>query len=188
MTELFDGRLDNFGVYEKVVEGESSSTNRLLTDGRNYVWVTGEGNVIYLSRFGMNAPGKILSAVEEAFNTEIVSEYEPQFWGFNTQEEWDAEMEKMAEESRNKFYQETVKYVQGESNDIRSGTVGMTQAEIAKKLVSEDPGLLSIERKDELMDAIDKIYEDEHVIKIELSHEDMEFARMIATHEDDLPF
>lgn len=97
MTELFDGRLDNFGVYEEVVEGKSSCTNRLLTDGRNYIWVYGEDNVSLLSRFGMNAPGKILSAIEEVFSTEIISEYEPQFLGFNTQEELDAEMKKLTE-------------------------------------------------------------------------------------------
>lgn len=78
--------------------------------------------------------------------------------------------------------------MQGESNNIYPGSIGMRQADIAKRLVTEDPELLSFKRKDELMDAIYKIYNDEDVIKIELSSEDIESARMAATHEDDLPF
>ena len=34
-------------------------------------------------------PRHIIKAIEQAFDTEIFSEHEPQFWGFATQEEWD---------------------------------------------------------------------------------------------------
>ena len=37
------------------------------------------------------APEKeIFHAIAEAFDTKIVSEYQPEFRGFDTQEEWDA--------------------------------------------------------------------------------------------------
>jgi hypothetical protein len=36
------------------------------------------------------APGGILKAISEVFDTEIYSEHEPQFWGFDTEEEWEA--------------------------------------------------------------------------------------------------
>ena len=39
-----------------------------------------------------NNPVFILSAVCQAFDTHIFSEYEPKFWGFDTQEEWDEAM------------------------------------------------------------------------------------------------
>ena len=32
----------------------------------------------------------ILGAIAEAFSTDIFSEYEPQYWGYDTQEEWEA--------------------------------------------------------------------------------------------------
>ncbi len=63
-----------------------------MTDGRNFlaVYLTEDGFVDFLTVYGVDAPGKILHAISEAFDTEIFSEHEPQFWLFNTQEEWDA--------------------------------------------------------------------------------------------------
>jgi hypothetical protein len=34
-------------------------------------------------------PIKILSAIAEVFASEIFDEYQPEYWGFETQEEWD---------------------------------------------------------------------------------------------------
>src|SRR6516164_5670997 len=78
--DLFDGRLEEFGVLEHVKPDETTETKRCLTDGRNYLWVyiNNEGFVACFSRYGGNAPGKILSAITDAFDTDIVSEYQPQ--------------------------------------------------------------------------------------------------------------
>jgi hypothetical protein len=35
----------------------------------------------------------MLRMIEEAFGLVIASEYEPQYWGFNTELEWDAAWE-----------------------------------------------------------------------------------------------
>ena len=91
--DLFDGRLEEFGVREHVKPEATTEKSRLLTDGRNYLWVyiDDDGFVDCLTRYAPNgAPGKILNALANVFDTDIVSEYEPQFWGFDTQEEWDA--------------------------------------------------------------------------------------------------
>jgi hypothetical protein len=61
---------------------------------------------------------------------------------FDTQEEWDAHWERMAREDEENFYIEVLKYLRGEPNDIRPGTAGMIKAEIAKKLVENDPARL----------------------------------------------
>ena len=37
--DLFDGRLEEFGVREHVKPEATTETSRLLTDGRNYLWV-----------------------------------------------------------------------------------------------------------------------------------------------------
>ena len=37
--DLFDGRLEEFGVREHVNPETTTETSRLLTDGRNYLWV-----------------------------------------------------------------------------------------------------------------------------------------------------
>lgn len=85
--ELFGGRLEHSGIREHVSPNTNERT-RCLTDGRNYLWVdiTEDGLVVGQSRYGMNAPVKILSAIAETFDTRIFSEYEPEFWGFDTQE------------------------------------------------------------------------------------------------------
>jgi hypothetical protein len=46
---------------------------------------------------------KILQAICEAFDADIFSEYEPQFWGFDTQEEWDAWQRAIAKEHEDEF-------------------------------------------------------------------------------------
>ena len=99
MQELFDGRLTPFGVVETLVSHPSGRA-RALTDGHNGVWVfaTDAGNVSVFTCYGENVERQILEAVAEVFDTEIYSEHEPQFWGFATQEEWDAAIEKRSRE------------------------------------------------------------------------------------------
>jgi hypothetical protein len=38
--EVFDGRLEKFDVREHVVPDKTTEKDRLLTDGRNYLWVS----------------------------------------------------------------------------------------------------------------------------------------------------
>jgi hypothetical protein len=118
------------------------------------------------------------------FDTDIVSEYEPQYWGFETQEEWDAWEKKRYEV----FYIEIMKYVRGEPNNIRPGTIGMYEAEIAKTLIAKDPAFLFPLNKDKLLKEMRSIYEREHNTEtVTLSPQDIALANMVATHEDDLP-
>jgi hypothetical protein len=190
VRDLFDGRLKEFGVREHVKPDETSKTRRCLTDGRNYVWVyvDDEGSVAMISRYGLaNAPQKILRAIAEAFDTDIVSEYQPQFWGFDTQEEWDTAMEEMSREDDERLYTNIVKYVRGEPNDIRARTIGWFKAEIAKRLAEDDSTLLLPENKDRFLAEVNAIYERDHTVRVKLSDEQMAFARMLDTHEDDLP-
>jgi hypothetical protein len=186
--ELFDGRLQEFGVREHVND-DTDERKRCLTDGRNYLWlyVTDDGFVGCLSRYGGNAPQKILGAIAEAFDTDIVSEHQPQFWGFDTQEEWDAAMAEMSRKTDEDYHAELIKYLAGEPNDIRPGTIGMTQAEIAKGLVEKDSSLLLPENRDRLLKEMRSIYDRDHAVVIKLTPEDIAVADMLATHEDDLP-
>ena len=165
---LFDGRLEEYGVREHINSRATTNESRCLTDGRNYLWVSigDDGFVGAITRYGMGgAPGKILSAVAAAFDTDIVSEHEPRYWGFETQEEWDAAWEQMARENDERFYLELMKYLRDEPNDIRQGTFGMDRAQIAKELVKKNPALLLLTNKDTLRNEIDTIYEGDHTLK-----------------------
>src|SRR5262245_33091914 len=127
--DLFGERLKNLGIREHI-RPCTCETDRCLTDGTNYLWVsiTEDGFVALLSRYGANAPSKILSAIREAFDTEIYSEYEPQFWGFDTEKEWCAALKAMSDEDDNEFYLQVLAYVRGEPNTIESGTIGAIKA------------------------------------------------------------
>ena len=136
---------------------------------------------------GGNAPGQILGAIAKAFDTDISSEYEPQFWGFDTQEEWDRAWSKISEEHEAKFHADIINYVAGEPNDLRPGSIGMIKANIAKDLVADSPDLISPDQKTELMEAIDQIYEGDHAVTIKLYEEEIAAAGMAMTHEVYLP-
>src|SRR5262249_35520411 len=112
--DLFDGRLEKFGVHEQLTN-DTTKKRKCLTDGRNYLWVSinDAGFVGNITRYGANAPSKILIVIAETFDTDIFSEYEPQYWDFDTKEEWDAWQEKLAKENDEKFHAELLKYLRG---------------------------------------------------------------------------
>jgi hypothetical protein len=188
MADLFDGRLQDVGVHEHHSE-EATANPKCLTDGQNCLWVHAdeEGLVSSFSRHGRNAPQRILGAIADEFDVDIVSEYEPQFWGYETQEEWDAAWTEMAEKDEQNFYNEVAKFVRGENHDIRPGTIGMIQAEIAKRLITDSPDLLAQDKRPELIKAVKQIYERDHAVTVKLSEKELAVVRMYATHEDDLP-
>lgn len=116
-----------------------------------------------------------------------MSEYEPQFWGFDTQEEWDAFQHEIAKKGEEEFHRELLKHLRGEPNDIKLGTIGMLMAQIAEKLVADDPELLMPINKDKLHELIHWIYNRDHAITVKLSDEEIAAAQPMVTHEGDLP-
>jgi hypothetical protein len=152
-----------------------------------WVYIRDDGLIGDVTRYGANAPGKILNALATVFHTDIVSEHEPQYWGFDTQEEWDAWMNEISQKHEEEFHVELLKYVHGEPNDIRPGTIGMIQAEIARTLVEKDASLILLANKGKLLDEVRSIYNKKHAVTVTLSPQDIALAQMVSTHEDDLP-
>jgi hypothetical protein len=188
IADLFDGRLEDVGVYEEQCEA-TISNEECLTDGQNFLLVYDDekGLVSSFTRRGIDAPERILQAIGDEFGVRIVSEYEPEFWGFETREEWDAWHAALNEKDEQNFYNEVAKFVRGEEHDIGPGTIGMIKAEIAKGLIAESPGLLAEDRRPDLIKAVNMIYDRDHPVWVTLTDKDLAFARMAATHEDDLP-
>src|SRR6516162_10209035 len=100
--ELFDGRLERFGIGEAPESEKTASWDfgvkgvdvrlsslRWLTDGRNFLAVSGTDDLRFTRYFSNGSPVHILNAIAEAFDAQIVSEHEAKFWGFDTDEEWD---------------------------------------------------------------------------------------------------
>src|SRR5262249_44724502 len=85
---LFDGRLEKYGVEEKIL-GNSTLVTRYLVgwDGFLQVHRLDNGTCTFTRRGCV--PWSIFDAIAEEFNVELVSETDHRFWGFATEEEWD---------------------------------------------------------------------------------------------------
>jgi len=158
MVDLFDDRMERFDIREEQSK-DFSHESRLLTDGFNFVWVYGKESIVQgFTRYAFNNPAFIFECICKVFDTNIVSEYEPEFWGCESQEEMDAMFEAAHRKDKEQFYGELVKFIAGQPCDIQPGTIGMEQAEIAKKLVAQNPALALAENRDALLAQIDDIY------------------------------
>jgi hypothetical protein len=160
VRDLLDGRLAIFGIREHAVHS-SEEHCRCITDGDNYIWVLGNsrGCVEIIRRTAGNLADYIVSRIAECFEAEIVSEYEPQYWGFDTDEEWEAAEVAFSKEHEDEYYAELMKYVAGEPNDIQAGTIGAAMADIALQLVRANADLTLPANRDELLERITTIYE-----------------------------
>ena len=116
-ADLFDGRLDRLGVTERVSEVTTDDW-RCLTDGNGTLWISvnKNGSASFKLTAQGGAPGYILSTVEKVFDTEIVSEYEAKYWGFESHEEWKRWEAKRYEEEDGRLYENMLKYVRGARN------------------------------------------------------------------------
>jgi hypothetical protein len=74
--DLFDGRLEEYGIHEHIEPGVTEENWRCLTDDENYFWVLIDDDafVLNLTRCRGNAPEKILNAIADAFDTDIASD------------------------------------------------------------------------------------------------------------------
>lgn len=155
-TAIFGGSLERLGITETTGE-DTSPSRRRLTDGINFLWVQ-EGPTGFTGHFTRyfpnGVPDQILAAVSEVFDTTIVSEHQPEYWGFDSQEKWDDYMQKQWEKEAAEFYVEMIKHVRDEPNDLRDGSNGMYWAEIGKSLIADEPSLASPHKERELLDAI----------------------------------
>ena len=165
-----EGAADPYPAYMKVKE------IRYLTDGRNSMGVAvyENGDVWLNLRNLWCAPEKeLFHAIADAFDTDIVTEHEPEYWGFNTQEEWDAHEKRLYEEHQRKFYAELLKHLRDEQSNIRPETIGMKNVEIAKALVEKDPSLMEPENREKLMDEIAAVYDRDYAVKVTLTPEEV---------------
>ena len=185
MEELFDGRLESLGVFEKAIEGQASSNCRLLTEGPNGMWVYGDESVNVVTRCGSNNPVNILNAITDTFDTYVFSEHEPQFWGFETVEEWDRAQNEVHQESQAEFYIEIMKFIRGEPNDIKLGTVGFYQATIAKNFIAENPNLALPDQETTLMDLIHQGDLGDRVTTDPLTEDEALIADILGRHYDE---
>ena len=185
-ADVFDGRLARYGVREHV-GSMTCDEHRCLTDGRNYLWcyACGPNQLGGMTRYGANCSLRILEVIAQVFDVDIVSEHQPQFWGFETQEDWEAAQNESHQQDLQEFYEEVLNYLRGEPNGIRAGSIGEIKANIAKELIAQEPTWA--ENREKLIEAVERVYEERHVTKVTLSKEDIAFVKMCGTLGKDLP-
>jgi hypothetical protein len=150
---IFDGRLTRFDIHEHVTN-ESSEVERCLTDGVNFVWFSkseDDGSLFWIRCYGWNHPAKILETIADIYDTGIFSEHQPQFHGFETQEEWDAAMRVLDKREEEQWYTKFCKFLRGEEHNYRPGTPSMLRMEAGRKLVAKFPELMLPENKDQVI-------------------------------------
>jgi hypothetical protein len=164
--------LSNEGVHVHKVESERYI---ILTDGESYLHARQcpDGELRF-SRYGGNMPGFILGTISRLFDTEIYSEYCPQYWGFSTKQEWDAAFREIDADYLHESYLKIQKFLRGDPVDIRPDTIQMVRVLIAKELVEADPSLLLPENEARLMTSIETIYSDRHVTRIKIPEDQMQ--------------
>ncbi len=159
--EVFDGRLEPFGIREEYIIGSTSRNSRALTDGRDHLWVYGKETVQILTRYGRNCPNYILEVIAKIFNTNLWSEHDPQFWGFETQKEMDAHEMAAVAHTRKLRYEKLLTIAKDRNADPTERESTIAQAAIAKELMEESPHLADPGRMDEFLMEVDNRYKKE---------------------------
>ena len=100
--ELFDGRLERYGIREETTSAGVANGRRCLSDGQYCIWVFGDGDgyVRSLKRYGYNVAANFLQAICDTCHTDFVSEHEARDWGLAKMEDWKAWLDKVDEEWR----------------------------------------------------------------------------------------
>jgi hypothetical protein len=186
--ELFDGRLDKYGVREKA-HADSTLRSRYLvgSDGELEAYQNDDGTSSFSRRSFTPVPWTVIDALTEEFKVELVSEHDHRYWGFATEEDWRDWQDQLAKKAETEFYKNLCHYVRGEPNDLRPGSVGMLQAEIAKGLVANDESLMEPNNRHLLLEAVKVIYEGDHTVRVTLTKEDLAAVDLMVARTNKLP-
>ena len=187
-NKLFDGRLDKYGVREKANPDATVRRRYLVgSDGVLEAYENDDGTSSFCRRSFTPVPWAVMDALTEEFETELVSEHDHRFWGFATKEEERDWHERMAKESEDNFYKDLIHHLRGEPNNLRTGTVGMRKAEIAKALVENDESLMAPDNRQQLLEAVEVIYDRDHAVKVTLTPEDTAAVELMVARRNKLP-
>src|SRR4051812_49869881 len=111
-VQLFDGRLEKYGVREKKYSNTTKNYRYLVgRDGVLAVYREKDGGCSFTRLCFTPVPWTVLDALAEEFKIEIVTEHQPQYWGFSTEQEWDAFNKKISKEHDDEFYADLLNYL-----------------------------------------------------------------------------
>lgn len=163
VQDLFDGRLKHFGIIEILNHPPMGHSRRILSDGQTFISVqsesSGEIDSLTLERPFVFSSGIALTrtiAKYMACTFALYTANQPQYWGFETKQEWDAERKRMERARTAKFYADVLQYVAGDGEAFQGGTVEHAKGEVARELISKQPSLIRPEKRRQLLRALGK--------------------------------
>jgi hypothetical protein len=111
--------------------------------------------------WGTNDTSCIFDAIFKAYGVEIITEYQPKYWGFQSHLEWRAAR---SMERHKAFFVEFLKYLDGQPNEIEAEfaqrtfvlndampSINMLKALIARQFIIQDSSLANPENKIKLI-------------------------------------
>ena len=157
-TLLSDDSLGASGITEHQSPYVDNKVERCLVEGENRLWaeITPKGNVMFLECGVGHDPSKILEKLSELSGSKIVSEFEPEYWGLETQEELDDFHKAQTDRYRQELYQELLRYALGRPVRVELEELVHHKAGIAKQLIAEEPSLAF--KMDALLAKVDMTY------------------------------
>jgi hypothetical protein len=155
---LSDGSLGASGITEHQSPYVDNKVERCLVEGENRLWaeITPAGNVMFLECGVGHDPSKILDKLRELSGSDIVSEFEAEYWGLETQEELDDFHKAQTDRYRQELYQDLLRYTLGRPGLFEWKEFDYYKAEIAKHLIAKDPSLAL--EMDALLAKVDMTY------------------------------
>jgi hypothetical protein len=141
--DLLGGRLERYGIREDTASTDTADGPRCLSGDQYCIWVycNDDGSVASLKRYGLNAVGRILDAIRDEFEADIISEHQALKWGLAKRKEWKAWLDEVDEQWREEEYCKMQKYLRGEFDARFVDTNQEEVGQIAKKLIAIDPTL-----------------------------------------------
>jgi hypothetical protein len=114
-ADLFDGRLEKRGVREK--NSRRHHRDRRFREERDAVPSAScrEGGYFLFRPRASRIPADVIDALTKEFEVDFVNEHEPRYWGFETEEEWFADEEKLSRERGDRLYGRLLPYLHGMS-------------------------------------------------------------------------
>ena len=185
---LFDGCLEKHGVREGTGRGREPRRRCLIgRDGVLDAYEEDDRTSSFTRRSFTPVPWAVIDAIEEEFGVELVTEHDHRYWGFANEEEEREFHERIAKEYADELYKDIVLHLRGEPNGLKAGTIGMVKAEIAKALIASDPSLLDPNNRQQLLEAVEAIYDRDHTINVTLTPEDIAAVELMVSRTNKLP-
>jgi hypothetical protein len=156
-AEMFDGRLQRFGVYERI-GALTTVGHRSLTDGRNSIWIDAghDGFVAKVTVWGTNDPKRIFAAISETFGVDIAPESE------DSDERWKTKFDdKLYAAISDRLQEEPCRTVANQisaADDVWD-VLFKVRLLIGLELAQEDATLMQSGKRSELLTRINVVYE-----------------------------